>query len=67
MHNEGDSLKHIAEIVGRNAESIEKLIKVLFETGRADKIHKKLMAHNGMYAHRMAGKPWPVFRFKEEA
>jgi len=66
MHNEGLKLSLIAELLGRTPEQIEKVIKELFNTGKAEVIHKRLMAHDGLYARNMAGKPWPYCRFKEE-
>ena len=66
MHNEGDSLQRIAELLTREEISIEKRIVSLFVSGEAYKIHERLMAQGGLYAHRMAGKSWPQCRFNEE-
>jgi predicted transcriptional regulator len=66
MHNEGVKLSLIAELLGRTPAGVEKAIKDLFSTGMAEKIHKDLIAHDGLYARNMAGKPFPVCRFKEE-
>jgi hypothetical protein len=64
MHNEYDSLEHIACLFARDIFSVKKRIIELFESGRALEIHKELKQANGLYASRVSD--LPVCRFTED-
>lgn len=64
MHNEGNSLSFIVNILGRDIDTVKERLKMLFETGKARAIHKNLMLHRGLYASRMAKKKFPEYRFE---
>jgi len=66
MHNEYNSLEHIAFILARDIFSVKKRIIELFESGRAHKIHKELKLANGLYSAKVDEMPECRFTEKEE-
>ena len=62
MHNEGDSLDLIIDILDRDEICVRQRLWKLFESGKAKRIHNKLMCANGLYARRMEGIK-PKYRF----
>jgi len=64
MHGEYNSLEHIANILGRDEQSVKQRIIKLFETGKAHKIHQTLKDNKGLYSSRVG--EMPTCRFTED-